>query len=131
PAVYTEAPGCDGGFQPKLQRIVAALSGAAVIACLGTFVRLVTARPHRGLDGLEVRAGLRVEQTGQPRHAVRPLLSEVQPAPAGPVLVTEQPVGIEVVGDALTQLHDDSRIDFGRILDQWALRARPIGGGAA
>ena len=128
PAVYTEAAGCDGGFQPKLQRIVAALSGAAIIACFETFLRLVTARPHRGLDGFEVGAGLRVEQAGQPRHAVRPLLSEVQPASTGPVLIAEQPVGIEVVGDALTQLHDDSRIDFGRMLDQRALGRCRVGG---
>ena len=76
---------------------------AAVIARLGIFVRLVAAGPHRGLDGLEVRAGLRVEQSGQPRHAVGALRAEVQPAAPGPVLVAEQAVGIEVVGDALTQ----------------------------
>ena len=128
PAVYTEAAGCDGGLQPKLQRIVAALAGAAVIACFETFLRLVTARPHRGLDGFEVGACLRVEQAGQPRHAVGPLLAEVQASAAGPVLIAEQPVGIEVVGDALTQLHDDSRIDFGCLRDQRALGRCRVGG---
>ena len=97
-------------------------------AC-GVFVRLVTARPHRGLDGLEVGAGLRVEQAGQPRHAVGPLLAEVQPAATGPVLIAEQAVGIEVVGDALSQLRDDSRIDLGRVLDQRALGGSRVGGG--
>ena len=129
PAVYAEAAGCDGGFQAKLQRVVAALGGAAAVACLGVFVRLVTARPHCCLDGFEVRAGLRVEQAGQPRHAVGSLPAEVQPAATGPVLIAEQAVGIEVVGDALSQFGDDSRIDFGRVLDQGAFRGGRVGGG--
>ena len=131
PAVYTEAAGCDGGFQAKFQRIVAALGGAAVIARLGTFVRLVTARPHRGLDGLEIGAGLRVEQAGQPRHAVGSLLAEVQPAATGPVLIAEQAVGIEVVGDALTQFGHDSRVDLAGLLDQCALGRSRVGRGDA
>ncbi len=129
PAVYTEAAGCDGGFQAKLQRIVAALGRTAVIASFGTVIGLVTARPHCCFDGFEVRAGLRVEQSGQPRHAVGSLLAEVQPAATGSVLIAEQAVGIEVVGDALSQLRDDSRIDFGRVLDQGALGGGRVGGG--
>ncbi len=59
-------------LQAELQRVVAALAGAAVVARLGTSVRLVTAGPDRGLDGLEVGAGLGIEQSRQPRHAVGP-----------------------------------------------------------
>jgi hypothetical protein len=55
------------------------------------------------------------------------LLAQVQPAATGPVLVAEQPVGIEVVGDALTQLHHDSRIDVGRMFDQRALGRGRVG----
>ena len=84
-------------------------------------VRLVTARSHRGLDRLEVGAALRVEQSGQPRHPVRPLGAEVQSAPAGTVLVAEQAVGIEVVGYALTKFRDDPGVDTGCVLDQCAL----------
>ncbi len=36
----------------------------------------------------------------------------MQATATGPVLVAEQAVGIEVVGDALTQLDHDSRVDF-------------------
>ena len=133
-AVHTEATGCNGGFQAELQRVVAALGGAAVIAGLGIAVRvgvgvrLVTAGPHRGFDRLEVRAGLRVEQSGQPRHAVGPLPAKMPPAAAGPVVVAEQAVGVEVVGDALTQCGHDPCVDPGCVLDQLALGGRRVGG---
>ena len=127
-AVYTEAAGCDRGLEAELQRVVAALGRAAVVACCRAGVGLVAAGPHRGFDGFEVRAGLGVEQSGQPRHTVGPLLAEVQAAATGPVLIAEQAVRIEIVGDALTQLRDDSRIDCGRVLDQGALGGGRVGG---
>ena len=57
----------------------------------------------------------------QPGHAVGPLRAHVQPAAPSPVLVGEQTIGIEVVGDPLAQLSHDSGVDFARVLDQSAL----------
>src|SRR5882757_10972253 len=58
-----------------------------------------------------------------------PLPAEVQPAATGPVLITEQAVGIQVVGDALSQFGHDSRVDLARLLDQCALGRSRVGGG--
>src|SRR6201999_3400246 len=100
-AVHAEAARANGRFQSELQRVMAALGGAAAVMRFGVFVTLMATGPPRGFDRFEVRPTLRVEKTGQPRHAVGPLLAEVQATAPGPILVAEQAVGIEVVGDAL------------------------------
>ncbi len=51
----------------------------------------------------------------------------MQPAATGTILVGEQAVGIEVVGDALTKLRDDPGVDPGRMPDQGALGGCDIG----
>ena len=52
----------------------------------------------------------------------------MQPAATGPVLVAEQSIGVEVVGDPLTQFDHDAGIDGAGVLDQRALSRRHVGG---
>ena len=99
--------------------------GIAAVA-LG-IVGLVAAGPHGGLDRFKVRAGLGVDPSAEPRHVIGPLRAQVQPAAPGAVLVGEQPIGVEVVGDALAQLFDDFGIDLARMLDQPALGIGHVG----
>ncbi len=100
--VHPELAGGDGGFQAELERVVAALGGRAPIALFGLgTIGLVAAGPHGRCNGFEVRAGLVVQQPGQPGHPVGTLRAQMQPAATRPVVVVEQAVGIEVVGDPL------------------------------
>jgi hypothetical protein len=128
-AVRPEFARCEGCFEAEFERVVAALSGCALVALVGRgAVGSVPAGPHRGFDGFEVRAGLGVEHPGQPRHAVGPLRAQMQPAATRPVVVVEEAVGVEVVGDPLAQLDDDARIEFARMPDQGALGFSHVGG---
>src|ERR1700747_3344502 len=52
----------------------------------------------------------------------------MQPTTARPVLVAEQAVGIEVVGDPLAQLDHDTGVEFGRVPHQRALGFCHLGG---
>ena len=62
-------------------------------------VGLVAAGADGGVDRLQIGAGLRVEPAGQSAHAVGTLRCQVQPAAAGAVVLVEQAVGVEVIGD--------------------------------
>ena len=66
----TELARSDRSLQAEFERVMAALGrGAVIIIGLGialSALGLVTAWPHRSFDGLEVRAGLGVEQPAQP-----------------------------------------------------------------
>ena len=115
--------------RPSLNASWRALRRRALVALFGLgTIGLVTAGPHGRLDGFEVCAGLGVQQPGKPGHAVGPLRAEMQPAAARPVLVGEKAVGIQVVGDPLAQLDDNTGVEFGRVLHQPALGFCHVGG---
>ena len=52
----------------------------------------------------------------------------MQAAAPGAVLVAEKAIGVEVVGDALTQFDHDAGIDGAGVIDQRALSRRYVGG---
>ncbi len=126
PRCTPRSPDAIAVSKSELQCVVTALGGSAGVARV--VVRQVTSWPHRGFDGLEICARLRIEQTGQPRHPVWPLRAEAQAASPGVILVAEQSVGIEVVGNSLTEFHHDAGVDLRRMLDQCALGGFDVGG---
>ncbi len=129
--MHAETARGDGDFQAELERVVATLRRRALIACprIAAAFGLVTAGPHRRCDGLEVGAGLGIQQPGQPRHPVDALRPQVQTAAAGAIDVAELAVGIEIVGDSPAQLGDHGGIEFGRMPYQRALSVRRGGAG--
>lgn len=55
----------------------------------------MAARADRGGDGLQIGAQLRVDPPGDRRHPITLLVTEVDAAAAGPVLIVVMPVGVE------------------------------------
>ncbi len=84
----------------------------------------MAAGPHRRFDGLEVRARLRIEQPRQPGHPVESLRTQVQTAAAGPILIGEEAIGIEVIANPLTQFGDDASVNLRCMRHEGALGVR-------
>lgn len=128
-AVRPEPAGRDGGFEPQFERVVAALGRRTPVASFGFASRgvgLVAAGPYGRFDGFKVSLGLGVKQPGQPRHAVGPLRAQVQPPAPGAILVVEEAVRIEMVGNPPAEPGHDAGVEFGRVPHQGDLGVRRV-----
>ena len=78
----------------------------------------MAAGAHGGVDGFEVGAGFGVDPAGEAAHAVGALWSQVESTAAGAVVLVEEAVGVEVIGDAPADLLDECGVLTLGVADQ-------------
>ena len=89
-------------------------------------VGLVAAGAHGGVDRLQIGAGFGVDPARQPAHAVGALGAQVQTAAAGAVVLVEQPVGVEVIGDSAPDHGDERGVLTNRVAHQDSFGLIPL-----